>query len=386
MAAAGLPLLNFLVLNCVPKISTLFSPYPQADVPVRKGGIMTDFEHLGPDEGGNVLPDEGDQTTNVPAQEASELNESEGSAAEDIEAAAEPQAGEPQAAEPAPSDAPEEQAISSENNAEEHAEASHAQNIPEGKLPRRGKAFAGDGRRMGKVKKSVWYDEAGNRLGEFVKEGRHVLFRDGERKLGYVDADHNVFTNEHEHLAIIRPFERMWFLMLLAFLLLVTIITGVVSSFFVLRSNADDIPVFRITDTEGTDWEFIENLPIFENDYFDVDAIVPGMSGSYRFILENLNDYSLDYDLVCTEENDFGIDIRFRLLRDGHYLTAEEGYDDIENMDYDLTIMGGSSQYFVLEWYWADDDPVDTNAGENGAEYTFTLTINAAKQDAEETA
>ena len=356
MAAAGLPLLNFLVLNCVPKISTLFSPYPQADVPVRKGGIMTDFEHLGPDEGGNVLPDEGERDiASAPAEE---------------QAAPEVSAEEQAAPEAAPSEAPEEQTISSENNAEEPAEASHAQNIPEGKLPRRGKAFAGDG----------------NRLGEFVKEGAHVLFRDGERKLGYVDADHNVFTNEHEHLAIIRPFERMWFLLPLAFLLLVTIITGVVSSFFVMRSNADDIPVFRITDTEGTDWEFIENLPIFENDYFDVDAIVPGMSGSYRFILENLNDYSLDYTLVCTEENDFGIDIRYRLLRDGHYLTAEEGYDDIENMDYDLTIMGGSSQFFVLEWYWADDDPVDTNAGENGAEYTFTLTVNAAKQDAEETA
>ena len=372
MAAAGLPLLNFLVLNCVPKISTLFSPYPQADVPVRKGGIMTDCKHLGPDEGGNVLPDEGEQSiASAPAEE---------------QAAPEVSAEEQAAPEAAPSDAPEEQAISLENNAEEPAEASHAQNIPEGKLPRRGKAFAGDGRRMGKVKKSVWYDEAGNRLGEFVKEGRHVLFRDGERKLGYVDTDHNVFTNEHEHLAIIRPFERMWFLMLLAFLLLVTIITGVVSSFFVLRSNADDIPVFRITDTEGTDWEFIENLPIFENDYFDVDAIVPGMSGSYRFILENLNDYSLDYTLVCTEENDFGIDIRYRLVRDGHYLTAEEGYDDIENMDYDLSIMGGSSQFFVLEWYWADDDPVDTNAGENGAEYTFTLTITAVKQEEGEAA
>ena len=330
---------------------------------------MTDLEHLGPEEG--VTPAEGEQSiASAPAEE---------------QAAPEVSAEEQAAPEAAPSEAPEEQTTFSENTAEE-PQTPPAQNIPEGKLPRRGKAFARDGRRMGKIKNSVWYDESGSRLGEFVKEGAHVLFRDGEKALGYVDRDHNVFSNEHAHLATIRAFERMWLVLPLAFLLLLTLITGVVGSFFVINSDADDLPVIRLTDVEGTDWQHIQNLPIFENDYFDTDAIIPGMSGSYRFILENLNEYPLDYTLVCTEENDFGIDIRYRLLRDGHYLTAEEGYDDIENMDYDLTIMSGSSQFFVLEWYWADDDPVDTNAGENGAEYTFTLTISAMKHDAEETA
>lgn len=252
----------------------------------------------------------------------------------------------------------------SENNAGSPTSASRAQNIAQkAKLPRRGRAFDKDGNRAGKVKKCVWYDEAGNRLGEFIKEEERVLFQEGGRLLGYVDHNKNVFSNEHMHLATIRTVDRLWLLLLLVFLLLLTLVTGVVSTFFLLRSEADDVPVIRITDVEGTDWKYIENLPIFENDYFDREAILPGMRGEYRFILENCNDYALTYAIACTEENDFEIDIRYRLMRDGHYLAGEEEYEETEALHFEeLTIEANSSAFFVLEWYWADDDPIDTEA------------------------
>ena len=273
--------------------------------------------------------------------------------------------------------------ISSENNAGSPTAASRTQNIAYGaKLPKRGRAFDKDGNRAGKVKKCVWYDEAGNRLGEFIKEEERVLFKEGERLLGYVDHNKNVFSNEHMHLATIRTVDKLWLLLLLVFLLLLTLVTGVVSTFFLLRSDADDVPVIRITDVEGTDWKYIENLPIFENDYFDREAILPGMRGEYRFILENCNDYALTYAIACTEENDFDIDIRYRLMRDGHHLAGEEGYEETEALHFEeLTIEANSSAFFVLEWYWADDDPIDTEAGENGAEYTFTFAVEAARLD-----
>ena len=273
--------------------------------------------------------------------------------------------------------------ISSENNAGSPTAAFRTQNIAQkAKLPRRGRAFDKDGNRAGKVKKCVWYDEAGNRLGEFIKEEERVLFQEGGRLLGYVDHNKNVFSNEHMHLATIRTVDRLWLLLLLVFLLLLTLVTGVVSTFFLLRSDADDVPVIRITDVEGTDWKYIENLPIFENDYFDREAILPGMRGEYRFILENCNDYALTYAIACTEENDFDIDIRYRLMRDGHHLAGEEGYEETEALNFEeLTIEANSSAFFVLEWYWADDDPIDTEAGENGAEYTFTFAVEAARLD-----
>lgn len=273
--------------------------------------------------------------------------------------------------------------FSYENNAGSPTAFSRAQNIARGgKLPKRGRAFDKDGGHAGKVKKSVWYDEAGNRLGEFVKEGECVFLKEGGRLLGYVDHNKNVFSSEHMHLATIRTNERLWLLLLLVFLLLITLATGIVSTFYLLRSEADDVPVIRITDVEGTDWKHIENLPIFENDYFDREAILPGMRGEYRFILENCNDYALTYAISCTEENDFGIDIRYRLMRDGNYLAGEEGYEEIEAFRFEeLTIEANSSAFFVLEWYWADDDPIDTEAGENGAEYTFTFAVEAARLD-----
>lgn len=273
--------------------------------------------------------------------------------------------------------------FSYENNAGSPTAFSRTQNIARGgKLPKRGRAFDKDGGHAGKVKKSVWYDEAGNRLGEFVKEGECVFLKEGGRLLGYVDHNKNVFSSEHMHLATIRTNERLWLLLLLVFLLLITLATGIVSTFYLLRSEADDVPVIRITDVEGTDWKHIENLPIFENDYFDREAILPGMRGEYRFILENCNDYALTYAISCTEENDFDIDIRYRLMRDGNYLAGEEEYEEIEAFRFEeLTIEANSSAFFVLEWYWADDDPIDTEAGENGAEYTFTFAVEAARLD-----
>ena len=273
--------------------------------------------------------------------------------------------------------------FSSENNAGSPTAFSRAQNIARGgKLPKRGRAFDKDGGHAGKVKKSVWYDEAGNRLGEFVKEGECVFLKEGGRLLGYVDHNKNVFSSEHMHLATIRTTERLWLLLLLVFLLLITLATGIVSTFYLLRSEADDVPVIRLTDAEGTDWKHIENLPIFENDYFDREAILPGMRGEYRFILENCNDYALTYAISCTEENDFDIDIRYRLMRDGNYLAGEEEYEEIEALRFEeLTIEANSMAFFVLEWYWADDDPIDTEAGENGAEYTFTFAVEAARLD-----
>lgn len=350
-------------------------------------------DHELPEEGraDNAEPRENTAAETSAENTAAENTAAENSTAENASAetltaenAAAENTDETSAADTAESAEPSENSeIPSENNAGSPTALSRAQNIAYGaKLPKRGRAFDKDGNRAGKVKKSVWYDEAGNRLGEFVKEEERVLFKEGERLLGYVDHNKNVFSNEHMHLATIRTVDRLWLLLLLVFLLLLTLVTGVVSTFFLLRSDADDVPVIRITDVEGTDWTYIENLPIFENDYFDREAILPGMRGEYRFILENCNDYALTYAIACTEENDFDIDIRYRLMRDGHHLAGEEGYEETEALHFEeLTIEANSSAFFVLEWYWADDDPIDTEAGENGAEYTFTFAVEAARLD-----
>ena len=42
-----------------------------------------------------------------------------------------------------------------------------------------------------------------------------------------------------------------------------------------------------------------------------------------------------------------------------------------------MTIEANSSTVFELQWYWRDNDPVDTEAGENGAQYTLHIAFSA---------
>ena len=249
------------------------------------------------------------------------------------------------------------------------------------RVPKRGRAYDRSGSRVGKVRRGVWYDEDGKRLGEFVKEGDGVLYKDGGRSLGYVDANRNVFTHAGEYLATIRTAKVPLLFFLLLVLLFLALLTGVICSYFIGRSHEDAIPVIRIADTQGNDWAYTEDLPIFYNDYFNGTTVAPGMSGSYRFFIENCSDFPLAYTVSCSEVNDFGIRIRYRLTRDGYPITGEE-YLPVGEMQWeDLTIETHSSAFFVLEWYWEDDDPVDTTAGENGATYTFTLSVSAWELD-----
>ena len=136
------------------------------------------------------------------------------------------------------------------------------------RVPKRGRAYDRSGSRVGKVRRGVWYDEDGKRLGEFVKEGDGVLYKDGGRSLGYVDANRNVFTHAGEYLATIRTAKVPLLFFLLLVLLFLALLTGVICSYFIGRSHEDAIPVIRIADTQGNDWAYTEDLPIFYNDYF----------------------------------------------------------------------------------------------------------------------
>ena len=200
------------------------------------------------------------------------------------------------------------------------------------RVPKRGRAYDRSGSRVGKVRRGVW-----------------------------------------------AKVPLLFFLLLV--LLFLALLTGVICSYFIGRSHEDAIPVIRIADTQGNDWAYTEDLPIFYNDYFNGTTVAPGMSGSYRFFIENCSDFPLAYTVSCSEVNDFGIRIRYRLTRDGYPITGEE-YLPVGEMQWeDLTIETHSSAFFVLEWYWEDDDPVDTTAGENGATYTFTLSVSAWELD-----
>lgn len=247
------------------------------------------------------------------------------------------------------------------------------------RLPRRAAVFNKQGERIGKVRKGVWQDEEGNEQGTFVKEETNVFVYSGESRTGYVDKNDNVLSLSNKYIATLRRPERFWILALVLFLVLVTLLTIILSAYFLTRSeNSDYAPVIFIASEDGTSWEDAEDLPIFFNETFGDTKVAPGMKGTYRFTFENRNKNTLDYSITFSEENEYGIAILYRLKRDGAYISGTEGYVTPEQLSMEgLTIEARSSSVFELEWTWKDNDAADTQAGENEAVYTLSISFSA---------
>lgn len=245
------------------------------------------------------------------------------------------------------------------------------------KPPRRGTVVNEQGERIGKIRNYVWRDESHREKGVFVEGEENVFVCSGDTRTGYVDGNDNILTLSNKYLGTIRrPGRRLPVLILL--IALITVLTVGLSAYFLNRSENFYAPAIFIATEGGESWEEDENLPVFLNDRFGDSKIAPGMRGSYRFTFENRNDDVLRYSLSFSEQNEYGIRLVYRLKRDGAYLPGAETYVPAEELGLgDLTIEALSSSLFELEWYWQDNDAVDTVAGENAALYTLTISLRA---------
>ena len=117
---------------------------------------------------------------------------------------------------------------------------------------------------------------------------------------------------------------------------------------------------------------------MFFNEEFGDAVIAPGMSGAYRFIFENANEDAVEYSLTFREENEYGIALKYRLVRDGAPVTGEEYLPAGELGVTGLTLEARSSALFELQWYWEHNDEADTAAGAAGASYTLHIGLTAA--------
>ena len=163
------------------------------------------------------------------------------------------------------------------------------------------------------------------------------------------------------------------------FLLILTAVTGILVAYFLTRTETPEYaPVLFIASEDGVSWEDTENLPVFRNELFGDSKIAPGMSGSYRFVFENQNQNKLTYTLLFEEENDHGIELVYRLKRDGAYIAGRESFVGVQGLGIEqLTIEAESSTVFELEWMWRHNDEKDTAAGENSAFYTLLIHLTA---------
>lgn len=277
-----------------------------------------------------------------------------------------------------------EEYAASQAEGEESAFRSESEGDPSAidvRLPVRAGVCDRAGKRIGRIRRSVWYDGDRERLGEFRKEETNVFFYDGQKRAAYVDKNDNILTLSGGYVATIRRFPWRLAALLVLALALLTAFSVLLGLYCAGRSvGADYAPVLFVADAEGTQWSEEENLPVFFNEKFGDTKIAPGMRGSYRFVLENRNADALVFSLAFSEENEYGIGLVYRLSRDGALIAGGAEYRAADALGIsDLTVEAWSSTVFELEWYWQDGE-ADTAAGENEAQYTLTIAFTAAVQ------
>ncbi len=268
-------------------------------------------------------------------------------------------------------------ADNAEPDAPTDAEGQPAKKKKRTHLPFFGTVFDKDGQKIGKVRRDVCYDSNKQKVGKLVNEDDALyLVQDGRHK-GYLDNNHNLFGTDNEYVATIR-YKHSWLIAVLILLVLALIMISAVIAALYTAPSTDIIPTLFIADKQGNNWNETKDLPIFFNEKFGDTVIEPGQEGSYAFVFENRNEVALLYALEFSCENEYGINLVYRLKRDGAYVAGNDGWVALDRLHTDeLQIQARSSALFELEWKWEHNDPVDTAAGENGAMYKLFIVLRA---------
>ena len=252
------------------------------------------------------------------------------------------------------------------------------------KLPVRAAVTDREGKRIGKVRRSVWEDADGNRVGHFEKDETNVFYLDaGGVRRGYVDGNDNVLTFSDGYVATLRRFCCLLPLVIFIIVALLAVSTGLLCAYLLERSGGPEAyaPVIFVTGEDGVEWSESEDIPVFMNEVFGDTVIMPGQDGSYRFTFENKNAHTVEYGFAFSETNEYGIELVYRLKRDGVYINGADGYVGTEALGVDgMTIEPHSASVFEIEWHWQHNDAADTAAGEAGASYTLHIGFTAFVQ------
>lgn len=124
-------------------------------------------------------------------------------------------------------------------------------------------------------------------------------------------------------------------------------------------------------------------LDIFNNEKFKGEKIIaPHSQGTYKFYIRNKSNRDINYNIKFSDEMKKFVNMKYRLKIDNIYIRGnEECYTTIEKLDVDnITVPKDSINMFTLEWYWEDNDELDTKVGTSDERYyTINLKIEAFK-------
>lgn len=121
------------------------------------------------------------------------------------------------------------------------------------------------------------------------------------------------------------------------------------------------IKIIQIPKEEGQsikqDFNDLASLDIFQTvKYLDEKLIYPGITGEYRFNIENYTLKNISYKLTFSIENPKNVNIKFKLKRNGTYIVGNEEeyvtYDKLSQEELKLKTKMGDT--YLLEWKWIE--------------------------------
>jgi len=149
-----------------------------------------------------------------------------------------------------------------------------------------------------------------------------------------------------------------------------------------------DVPVWNEEEDEevigrvfvdDSNGEFIyqQNLKIFTNPAFQyTNKIAPGSANSYYFSVHNSTNQDLKYYINMFEQSEYKVNLKYRLKRNNEYVVGNENtWVSANNVVTDYSVIKkGTTDSYILDWKWFDDDVNDTIAGKNmTSEYKLNI-------------
>ncbi len=123
-------------------------------------------------------------------------------------------------------------------------------------------------------------------------------------------------------------------------------------------------------------------LNIFKNEKFDGQSIIaPKSYGKYQFYVSNISKKDVKYSMKFSDEMKMFVNMKYKLKIDNVYIKGDaENYTTIDDLDIDeIVVLKDSTNVFSLEWYWEDNDSLDTAIGseKDTQYYKLNLQIQA---------
>ena len=145
----------------------------------------------------------------------------------------------------------------------------------------------------------------------------------------------------------------------------------------------ESIDLIEITDENGATWKN-NNLQIFKNEKFNGEKIIaPNSKGTYKFYIKNGVGNDIQYNISVLDEMSHFVNMKYKLkLNDVYICGNKDQYVGIDELNIDkIVLTKNSTTLYTLEWYWEDEDELDTFVGsiEDGQFYTLNLNIQASK-------